>query len=137
MADAAKIEVAVTYSENADYTSPQWVSKLDAVEVTPSAALAPSRVSITTTAHTLDVTPFSDGSLVIKNNDTDTTDYVYVEYTTLGGTALTEAGGTAPRCYGGKTIIIGCIDASAADVTITAQAGNGPCVCDIIYIPHS
>ena len=130
MADAAKIEVSVVYSENADFTDPQWISKLDPLEVTPSASLGPNRVSITTTAHTIDVTPFNDGTLVIKTNDTDTTDYVTVTYTNLAGTGITNL-----RVYGLKLAVIPDLDVSAADVTITAA--TGPSVCDIIFVPHS
>jgi hypothetical protein len=130
MADAAKIEVSVVYSENADYTAPEWISSLSPLEVTPSASLGQNRVSVTTTAHTIDVTPFNDGTLVIKNNDTDTTDYVTVTYTNLAGTGITDL-----RVYGKKLAVIPDLDVSAADVTLAAA--TGPCICDYLFIPHT
>jgi hypothetical protein len=98
MADNLKVEVEVTFSENADYDDPEWVSDIDPFEIDPEEAFQ-LKVRAATGGTTLnltdlDLTSGTGALLVVKN--TDPSNYVQVAWTDISGTACVariQAGG--------------------------------------------
>lgn len=97
MAENLKAELKITYSENSDYTDPEWVTNWDAYEMDPDSC-EQYRIIAATGGTTLNVdhlTAASAAFFAVKN--TDSTNYVSITVRAMG-----DADDAVLRVYAGQ-----------------------------------
>lgn len=127
MADNLKVDVVTTYSENTDYSDPEWITAWDPYEIDPDEAALNLMVLAQTGGTTIDTTALdlTDGAamlMVIKN--LDTTNYVQVAYTDISTTACVN------RIPAGGLFVAPMVDPSTGANTgpvLTANTANVRC----------
>lgn len=123
MANNFKLEVKGTYSENSDYSDPEWISNLAAYEIDPDEAalninIVAATGGTTIDTATMDLTDGAATTLVLKN--TDASNYVQVAWTDISTTAC------VARVPAGGLLVVPMMDPSPAPV-ITANTAAVRC----------
>lgn len=125
MADFAKLSVAFAFSEQSDYSDPEYESNLDPYEVEVEGYTV-RKLEITTSAETIQLDEFSSiAQLIIKNDDK--TNYVTATHDSAGNGATDNI----HRVGAGKFLVL-------SDVTpgsdLVLQANGAACKVKVIII---
>lgn len=129
MSDYSTLQVSLLYSENADYTSPQYVLNLAAYEDTPT-EFTRQRVSAATGGSVVELGSYSTVRTIIVKN-LDNTNYVTATWNNLAASAQSQRIGAGTLAGQGKILVI--TDVSpAADLTLTAN--TAAVICDVSII---
>lgn len=123
MADNLKITVTTKYSENADYSDPEWETDWDPYEIDPDEAALNLMVLAQTGGTTIDTASLdlTDGAatlIAVKN--LDTANYVQLAWTDVSTTAC------VARIPAGGILVVPALDPSPAPV-LTANTANVRC----------
>lgn len=128
MADYFKLALAATYSEQSDYTSPEWEIDSgiwDPYEINPTEKWGPSKVSAATGGTTLTLSGFLSTSAVMILKNTDSTNYVQVGWTDVSTTAC------VARVPAGGVLVIPDVDPATA---VVLTANGAAVVCKVAFI---
>lgn len=123
MADYIKLSHSVVQSENADYSKPQFVSRIDDDTFTAAQVLGGRMTAVTSSGTTLTTSHCATEGLGFTLHNNDDTNYVtvaYTDYNTDTAVSLT--------VDAGKTIRIANFKASA---NITVTANTAACEIDL------
>ena len=131
MADNFKMSINATYSEQTDYTDPEWViddSLWDPFETDPTEKWGPSKVLATTGGGTnLDLTYLATSAVMLLKN-LDRSNYVQVSWTDVSGTAC------IARVPAGGLLVVPAINPGTQPVI----AANGAAVlCKFAFVQNS
>lgn len=112
MADNFKVKIDGVYSENADYTDPEWsTDEWDAYEIDPTEKWGPSKVLAATAGTTLTPGGFLTTQCAMLFKNLDSSNYVQVGWTDVSTTACVvrvPAGGilVVPAVNPGTTVVL-------------------------------
>lgn len=128
MTDYCKASIAVTYSENADYTDADWEiddSSWDPYEILPTEQWGPSKVLVATAGTTLTPSGFQSTSAMLLFKNLDTSNYVQVGWTDVSTTAC------VARVPAGGILVVPAINPATA---VVATANGAACSCKVAFV---
>jgi hypothetical protein len=124
MSDYGKASFVATFSEDANYNDPEWVTNWADYEVTPDEAYTQKIEAVITTGTTITVSQFASLTLfALKNLDPATGNKVTVTWTDQDANSNTQ------KVPPGGILVIPDVDPTAANIVITAA--TAPVLCKV------
>lgn len=131
MADNFKVAIEAIYSEQDDYSDPEWSvdeTTWDPYEIDPTEKWGPSKVSAATAGTTLTLSGFLTTSATMLFKNTDATNYVQVGWTDVSTTAC------VARVPAGGVLVVPAVNPGT---TVVLTANGAACLCKIAFVQTS
>ena len=128
MADSFKVSIGAVYSEQSDYTGPEWSidsTLWDPYEIDPTEKWGPSKVSCATGGTTLTLSGFLTTSAVMLVKNTDSTNYVQVGWTDVSTTAC------VARVPAGGVLVVPLVNPGT---TVVFTANTAAVTCKVAFV---